>query len=93
MLKKVVALCLTGYLVFAGANLFAAGDASTGKQLASGCKCHRGELEGWPEDKLVQTLQAFKSGERINKFMNKKAATLSDQDIEDLAAWFARQTK
>lgn len=93
MFKKLVAVCLTAYMVFAGAQLFAAGDASNGERLAKGCKCHRGELEGRPAEKIIGDLQAFKAGTRINKFMNKKAATLSDQDIEDIAAWYASQKK
>ncbi|BBD08191.1 c-type cytochrome [Desulfovibrio ferrophilus] len=91
MLKKLVITFMLGIMVFTGANLFAAGNASNGEKLAKGCKCHKGELEGWSEEKLTQTLTDFKTGKLINKFMNKKAASLSDQDIADLATWFASQ--
>jgi len=90
MFKKLVAVCLMGYMVFAAAHLFA-GDVSNGEQLAKGCKCHKDQLNGWPAEKLAHELHAFKDGTRIQKFMNKKAATLSDSDIDDLAAWFASQ--
>lgn len=91
MLKKLVITFTLGLMVFTGANLFAAGNAGNGEKLAKGCKCHKDELAGWPEAKLTQTLLDFKSGKRINKFMNKKAASLSDQDIADIAAWYASQ--
>ncbi|MBU1001066.1 MAG: cytochrome C [Proteobacteria bacterium] len=91
MLKKLVITFILGMMVFTGANLFAAGNATNGEKLAQGCKCHKGELDGWPEEKITQTLLDFKSGKRINKFMNKKAAGLSDQDIADIATWFASQ--
>jgi len=91
MPKKILATFVLAMLVFTGANLYAAGDAAKGGQLAQGCKCHKGDLNGWAEEKIVQTLNDFKSGKRINKFMNKKAASLSDTDIADLAAWFSSQ--
>ncbi|WP_461210212.1 c-type cytochrome [Desulfocurvus sp. DL9XJH121] len=90
MLKPFLAACLAGYLVFAGAALMAAsGDAANGERLAHGCKCHKNELNGRAEAELVKSLQAYKSGARTHAFMTKKARSLSDQDIQDLAAWFA----
>lgn len=91
MLKKLVITFLLGTMVFTTANLFAAGDAANGEKLAQGCKCHQGELNGWPAEKISQTLLDFKSGKLTNKFMNKKAVGLSEQDIADIAAWFASQ--
>lgn len=89
MSKTLLTIALAAYLLFAATSLFAAGEASRGEQLAKGCKCHRGELDGWSQEKIIKELKAFKAGTRSNTFMNKKAATLSDQDIQDLAAWFA----
>ena len=45
----------------------------------------------WP-DYLVRALKDYKSGKRKNPIMNGMAATLSDQDIENVAAWFSSQT-
>jgi cytochrome c553 len=42
-------------------------------------------------DYLVRALSDYKSGQRSNGIMKGFAATLSKQDIEDLAAWFASQ--
>lgn len=48
-------------------------------------------LAGQYEDYLVHALEAYRSGDRQHAIMNGFAGELSDQDIEDLAAWYARQ--
>jgi cytochrome c553 len=40
----------------------------------------------------VRQLKAYRGGERQNALMSPMAAPLSDQDIEDLAAYYAAQT-
>jgi cytochrome c553 len=88
-------------LVFAGAAQ-AAGNAEAGKQKAAQvcAACHGPEgdkptapenpiLAGQHYDYLVKALQDYKSGKRDNAIMKGFAASLSKQDIEDLAAWFA----
>lgn len=41
---------------------------------------------------IVRQLKAFKAGERQDPLMSPMATTLSDDDIEDLAAYFQAQT-
>lgn len=90
-------------LAFAGAAP-AAGNAEAGKQKAAQvcAACHGPEgnkpaapenpiLAGQHYDYLVKALQDYKSGKRDNAIMKGFAASLSQQDIEDLAAWFAGQ--
>lgn len=48
-------------------------------------------LAGQHEDYLVKALTDYKTGARTNPIMKGFAATLSKQDIEDLAAWFSAQ--
>lgn len=48
-------------------------------------------LAGQHQDYLVKALHDYKSGKRSNAIMKGFAASLSSQDIEDLAAWFASQ--
>ena len=48
-------------------------------------------LAGQHYDYLVRALKDYKSGKRNNPVMKSFAASLSQQDIEDLAAWFASQ--
>ena len=81
-----------------------AGDAGRGRQKVQMCQgCHG--IEGWrtafPEvyhvpriagqhpSYFVKALQAYKSGERTHPSMRGIAATLSDQDMADLAAYYA----
>ena len=48
-------------------------------------------LAGQYPDYLVRSLIDYKSGRRSNPVMKAMAGTLSKQEIEDLAAWFASQ--
>lgn len=48
-------------------------------------------IAGQYEDYLVHSLKAYRSGARQNVIMQGFATTLSDQDIADLAAYFASQ--
>lgn len=40
---------------------------------------------------LVKSLKAYREGSRVDPTMNPMAASLSDKDIDDLAAYFASQ--
>lgn len=84
-----------------GANAAsAAGSAEAGQTKAVVCAaCHGVDgnsvnpewpsLAGQNPAYLERTLHAFKSGERSNVLMTAQAAALSDQDIQDVAAYFA----
>jgi cytochrome c553 len=80
----------------------AAGDAAAGQARAVTCAaCHGVDgnslnpewpsLAGQHESYVVRQLQAFKSGARQNVLMSGQAMALSDQDMADIAAWFAGQ--
>ena len=98
MLVKFVAVFIAGWLAAAGAAQ-AAGDAAAGKAKSASCAgCHgdKGQgmapfpaLAGIPQAEQLKALQEFKSGARVNPIMNGNAAGLSDQDMADLAAYFA----
>ncbi len=49
-------------------------------------------LAGQHPDYLVTQLQAFKAGDRQNVLMSPMAMPLSDEDMQDLAAYYAAQT-
>ncbi len=89
-LKHTVA-CMFVLLVVAGFAI-AGSDAEVaerGKALARGCVCHRGDLDAMPAKKFVRLMLDYKTGKREHTTMNKQAARLTEQDIEDLAAWYA----
>jgi cytochrome c553 len=46
-------------------------------------------LAGKSEAEQVQALEDYKSGKRANPIMKSMAASLSDKDIEDLAAYYS----
>lgn len=99
---SLVAACA---LALAGAPLHAAeGNAAAGSEKNSMCAgCHGipGYKTAFPEvysvpkiggqhaGYIMKALQAYKSGERIHPSMRAIAATLSEQDMADLAAYYA----
>lgn len=78
--------------------------AGAGKAEQGGCAgCHGADgndstapnfpkLAGQYEDYLIKALREYRSGEREQAIMNGIAAELSDQDIADLAAFYASRT-
>lgn len=94
---------LGGALAVAASGAMAAGDPERGKKLAESCMgCHGipsytnvyptyrvPKLAGQHAEYLVAALQAYKKGERSHKTMQAQAASLSDQDMADIAAFFA----
>lgn len=48
-------------------------------------------IAGQHEDYLIQALRSYRDGGRTNAVMQGFAADLTNQDIADLAAWYARQ--
>jgi cytochrome c553 len=85
------------------ANLATAGgDPEAGKtkvQVCAGCHGPEGVsptpnfpiLAGQYESYLLRALQEYKSGVRKNPIMGGQVAALSEDDMADLAAYFARQ--
>ena len=81
----------------------AKGDATAGKeksQVCQGCHGENGNSYGpdWPNlaaqhpTYLIKQIRNFQDGVRINETMNGMVAGLSQQDIEDIAAYFASQS-
>lgn len=82
------------------AQAHASGDPELGRAKSTTCTaCHgpdgRGTAPNYPvlagqhEKYLVYALTQYRSGERKNAIMAGFAANLSDDDIADLAAWYA----
>lgn len=91
-------ISLLGLSLAISAN--AAGDAVKGKAKSASCvACHGADgvgtspiypnLAGQKEQYILSQLKAFKSGERKNPIMAPMAQPLSDQDMEDLAAYYS----
>jgi len=82
--------------------VFAAGDANKGRSAAQACAaCHGADgnatipnypkLAGQHANFLLSQMQAFKSGVRNDAIMKSQVANLNEQDMQDLAAYFASQ--
>jgi cytochrome c553 len=100
MIKKILIVVISGWLAAAG-NAQAAGDAAAGKAKAvATCKsCHgeKGEavaknpkLAGKTEADMFKAMKDYKSGAKPNPIMKTMMAKLSDQEMENLAAYYAQ---
>jgi cytochrome c553 len=104
MRRHVLTAILT-VLATLSAGASAAGDAQSGAALATTCMgCHGidsyrnaypsyrvPKLGGQRPEYIVLALQGYRSRTRPHKTMQAQAASLSDQDMQDLAAFFASQ--
>ena len=89
--------------MFGSLSALAEGDADAGRQKAETCLgCHAApnienvypmyrvpKVAGQHAEYLAAALKAYRDGQRPHKTMQANAANLSDQDIEDIAAYFA----
>lgn len=102
MLKRRLLLLVSVFAVFISGSVLAAGDPAAGKQKAQVCAaCHGADgnspspqfptLAGQHAGYIVHALTAYQTGDRKNPIMQPMAAPLSEQDKEDLAAYFESQ--
>ncbi len=100
-MKRLATLLSFGaILALVSVPVLADGNAANGKQKAATCFACHGEdgnavdpqyprLAGQYNKYLQFALHEYKDGKRSNPIMKGMASTLSDQDIEDIAAYFA----
>ncbi len=100
-MKRALSLLSFGIaLALASAPLLASGNADNGKTKSATCvACHGADgnavdpqyprLAGQYNEYIQQALHEYKDGRRNNAIMKGFAGTLSDQDIEDIAAYFS----
>jgi cytochrome c553 len=95
-----LALCLFALVSILAAGPGEAGDLKAGRAKALMCQACHGldglskvpdapNIAGQTEPYIVAQLQAYKSGARKNEAMSVVAPSLSDNDIDDLAAYFS----
>ncbi|MFQ3207057.1 MAG: cytochrome c553 [Glaciecola sp.] len=100
--KRLAALLAFSMLsLSACAETILQGDVKRGEVLSKVCAMCHGvngisnvpiypNLAGQKEQYLVLQLKAFRSGERVNMAMTSHAQKLTDQDIADLSAYYAK---
>ena len=102
MKKTVIAVLAAAFLGLTPNLLLAQGDASAGQAKSALCgSCHgvdgnsplamNPKLAGQSARYMVKQLQDFKSGARSGVTMAAMVLSLSDQDMEDIAAWYSSQ--
>jgi cytochrome c553 len=102
IVRCVSVLLLVAAAVGSGTNAIAEGDASAGKMKAAACAPCHGATGASPQDVwpnlsaqrmgyIVKQLKAFRDGSRKDAVMGPLSKGLTDQDIEDLAAYFSSQ--
>ncbi len=102
-MKQLIKIVFTVSVLVASASAMAGGNIEAGKEKATACAaCHGANgvsvspmfptIAGQHADYLAHALQAYKTGKRNNPIMQGTVAALSDEDIEDLSAYFASQT-
>ena len=103
VMRITVRCAVAALSLLAATGAQAAGDAEAGRLKANTCMgCHGipaynnvyptyrvPKLGGQSATYITSALHAYKSGERPHKTMQGQAASLSDQDIEDIAAYLA----
>lgn len=100
-MKKMLWIAGCAVLLASGSAL--AANPAAGKEKSKVCAaCHGPDgnsaapdfprLAGQNFDYLVKVLSDYKAGERKNAIMAPQSANLSVRDIEDLAAYYSRQT-
>ena len=102
-MKKLLTILTIWTILFAtAAPVSMAGDVEAGAAKAEPCAaCHGAngntpiadnpKIAGQHRLYLLYVLRAYKSGERQNAIMAAQTAPLSDEDLQDLAAYFAAQ--
>lgn len=86
------------------ASTLAAGDPVAGERKAAQCiACHGSanfpgmfplvQLAGRDADKMVIKINRYRSGKLFSPLMNMSVMALSDQDVEDIAAWYNKLGK
>ena len=102
MKKLVIAVLTAAFLGLIPNLLLAEGNAAAGQAKSALCgSCHgvdgnslmamNPKLAGQSVRYMVKQLQEFKSGARESAIMASMVLSLSDQDMEDIAAWYSSQ--
>ena len=95
-------ISVAAVLILGFSGLAQAGDPTRGQEKSMSCQaCHGPDgnspvptfpvIVGQHQDYLLHSMRSYKTGERTNPIMTAIVAPLSDQDLEDLAAYYAAQ--
>ena len=91
-------------LLIAGTGVGVAGDVEAGKSKSEGCVgCHGlngksnnpnyPDIAGQKKNYLAKAIKDYRDGKRTDAMMNSMVTSLSDADIENLAAYYSSLKK
>jgi len=100
--RPILSVFAAGLALLLVAGVAAAQNVQRGAELSKPCAaCHGADgnsaapnfprIGGQHEDYLLHSLRAYRNGGRKNAIMASQIANLSEQDLRDLAAFYARQ--
>ena len=103
MKKSLIAVSISFVFLNMPGMALAAGDINAGQAKSATCNSCHGEqgnssmplfpkLAAQNEGYLIQQMQAFKDGSRSDATMGAMVSGLSDQDMQDIAAFYSAQT-
>lgn len=101
-MTNIALVTLAAAMIALPSSLWASGNPESGQEKAKVCEACHGldgksvdpnypNLAGQHESYLIKALSDYRAGRRSNAIMGSFAANLSNQDIEDLAAWYSMQ--
>ena len=101
-MKKITSKFMLAAAVLLVGNMACAADIAAGKLKAEACAaCHGADgnsqapnfprLAGQHADYLLVSLKSYKDGKRKNEIMKAQVASLTKEDMANLAAYFASQ--
>lgn len=101
-MRKVVNLLIVLGFLLVSSSALAEANVLLGKEKSAACAACHGvdgnssspmfpKIAGQHADYIIHALQAYKSAKRKNPMMQMTVNALSDQDMADLAAYFAAQ--
>jgi len=101
-MKQLISHVLAVGVFVVSANVLAAADIAKGKEASAACVACHGVgghstspmfpiIAGQHADYIIHALRAYKTAQRKNPVMQATAQVLSDEDINNLAAYFSAQ--
>ena len=102
-MKQLIKMVFAVMLTAVSSSVLASGDIVAGKEKSTACAaCHGVDgvsaspmfptIAGQHADYMVHALKGYKSGQRNNPVMQGSVASLTDEDMVNLAVYFASQT-
>ena len=93
-MKRTILIAASCAVFTLAGTAWAVADAAAGKAKAAGCAgCHGANGEGKAKFPAIAGMDEYKSGKRENGMMKSAVSKVSDDDMANLAAYYASLKK